>query len=167
MFVEICEAVYERYLDFSISTDVIVGFPGETEEDFEKTLNVLKHIRPTVVNRSRYSARPHTPASERRQLHSRVIAERSQRLARLVETLSLENNQRWLGRSDRVLIDDRRKKDSVLSRSEYYKPVVIPLTGRTEQEVSRLSPGFFCDVKFVEATTYHLVGEPEKKGNNT
>ncbi|MBN1901464.1 tRNA (N(6)-L-threonylcarbamoyladenosine(37)-C(2))-methylthiotransferase [Candidatus Sumerlaeota bacterium] len=163
-YLGICERIYGRYPDFSISTDVIAGFPGETEEDFEKTLEALKKIKPAVVNRSKFSARPKTPASRMPQLPSRIISQRSQRLARLVEELSLENNRQWIGRSCRVLIDDRKKAGSVVSRNNHYKPVVIPLIPGNREVNDCLVPGRFLQVRIEEALTYHLTGKPEITG---
>ena len=54
----------QRFGKFTISTDIIVGFPTETEEDFEKTIDLLEETRPDVVNLSRYSARPGTDAAD-------------------------------------------------------------------------------------------------------
>lgn len=160
-YLGICERLYSRYGDFSISTDVIVGFPGESEEDFEKTLNVLTRIKPAVVNRSKFSARPKTPASAMPQIPSGIISRRSQSLARLVERLSMENNRRWVGRACTVLIDDSKKEGSVVSRNNYYKPVVIPLTEGEFVGGDRLSLGAFCRVMIKDACTYHLTGSPE------
>jgi len=159
-FLDICEAIYVRDGYFSVSTDVIAGFPGETEEDFERTLETLRRIRPAVVNRAKYSPRPNTPAAGMSQLPSRVVTERSQRLARLVENLSLENNRRFLGRNCRVMIDDLKKEGSVVSRNEYYKPVVIPVGTREEDKTEGVGLGVLCDVTIVESKIYHLVGMP-------
>lgn len=163
-FMDICETIYCRDAYFSISTDVIVGFPGETEEDFERTLETLRHIRPAVVNRAKYSPRPHTPAAGMSQLPSRVVTERSQRLARLVENLSFENNKRFLGRICRVMIDDQKKEGSVVSRNEYYKPVVIPLGRGDNGNADGPGLGLLCDVTIVESKTYHLIGMPGSGG---
>jgi len=159
-FLDICETIYNRDAYFSISTDVIVGFPGETEEDFERTLHVLTEISPAVVNRAKFSPRPFTPAAGMQQLPSRDVSERSQRLSRLVEKLSFENNKRFLGRICRVMIDDRKKEGSVVSRNEHYKPVVIPLGRRGEDNPDVSLLGSLCDVTIVESKMYHLVGVP-------
>lgn len=160
-YLGICEQLYSRDPDFGISTDVIVGFPGENEADFEKTLEVLRRIKPSVVNRSKFSARPKTPACGMQQTPSGIIARRSQRLARFVEDLSMENNRRWVGRSCMVLIDDNKKEGSVISRNNHYKPVVIPLIRGTFDETDRPIPGRFCQVRIRDACTYHLTGSPE------
>jgi len=166
-YIRICERIYKQYPDFSISTDVIVGFPGEEEEDFQQTLDVLNHIKPSVVNRSKFSPRPGTPAAKLPRLHSRVVSQRSKRLTRLVEHLSLKKNQDFLGKTGVVLIDEKKKKGSVVSRNEYYKPVIIPLKKTLGGGGSRLEPGNFCTVKIVESKTFHLIGNPEKPHKKT
>jgi MiaB/RimO family radical SAM methylthiotransferase len=67
-FRDVVKKARDRFPEFTISTDVIVGFPSETQEDFEKTVNLLKETRPDVVNLSKYSARPGTEAAEWEQI---------------------------------------------------------------------------------------------------
>ena len=76
-FREIVKKVRDRFGQFTISTDIIVGFPSETEEDFEKTVSLLDATRPDVVNLSRYSARPGTDAAEWKQLDILEVKRRS------------------------------------------------------------------------------------------
>ncbi|MCD6385296.1 tRNA (N(6)-L-threonylcarbamoyladenosine(37)-C(2))-methylthiotransferase [Candidatus Sumerlaeota bacterium] len=161
-FLKIIHRVRARFSEFSIATDVIAGFPGETEADFLATLSVLREIRPAVVNRSRFSVRPMTPAARMPQLPSSVVSERSRRLSVLVEELSREENQRWVGWCGEVLIDLQKRPDSLISRNFAYKPIIIPLDTRQNTPV-RL--GQFVKVNVVKATTFHLIGKlapPEK-----
>ena len=74
---EIVKRAKQRFGKFTISTDIIVGFPTETEEDFEKTITLLEETRPDVVNLSRYSARPGTDAAEWKQIDVSEIKRRS------------------------------------------------------------------------------------------
>ncbi|MCX6999041.1 MAG: tRNA (N(6)-L-threonylcarbamoyladenosine(37)-C(2))-methylthiotransferase [Candidatus Sumerlaeota bacterium] len=159
-FLRICESFYAHDPDFSIATDVIAGLPGETEDDFQQTLNVLEKIRPAVINRSRYSPRPGTPAALMPQHPQAVISERSRRLTELVERISLEKNRRWIGERCRVLIDVCKRDGSVITRNDYYKSIVINLAGRAPEETARLKPGDFCEVEVRQATIYHLIAEP-------
>ncbi len=70
----------EIYSDSTIATDIIVGFPTETEEDFQETLNLIEEIKPEVLNISAYSSRPGTKASKLKQLSSEVVKQRTKRL---------------------------------------------------------------------------------------
>ena len=162
-FIKICEAARRFDRDFSISTDIIAGFPGEREEDFEKSLEVLERIRPAVVNRSRYSARPGTQASKMRSLPSKEISIRSRRLSRLVEKISLENNRAWVGGKENVLIDMQKREDSVISRNLYYKSIIIPMEEIGVCERVRFRPGNFAEVRITGATVYHLEAAPIKE----
>ena len=76
-FREVVNQFREKFGKFTISTDVIVGFPTETEEDFEMTMNLLKETRPDIVNLSRYSQRPGTDAAEMVQIDVAEVKRRS------------------------------------------------------------------------------------------
>ncbi|CAI7891195.1 unnamed protein product [Closterium sp. NIES-53] len=107
----------ERYLDIlttirrymphaAISADVIVGFPGETEEQFQNTLRVLEEVRFDQVNTAAYSPRPNTPAADwPNQVAELVKIDRLQRINEMVLTHCLERNQRYLGRIEPLLVE--------------------------------------------------------------
>ena len=80
----------------SISTDDIVGYPTETEDDFEKTIALLKETRPDIINHSRYSQRPGTDAAEMPQIDMSEIKRRSKKLFELVNEISYSNNKNSL-----------------------------------------------------------------------
>jgi tRNA A37 methylthiotransferase MiaB len=77
----------EEFDNITISTDIIVGYPSETEEDFQKTLDLIKEIKPEVINISKFSSRFGTQASKLKQLASQVIDERSIRLNELYKEI--------------------------------------------------------------------------------
>ena len=119
----------------TIATDVICGFPGESEDAFEHTVELVKEVRPDVVNVSRFFPRPGTPAKEMEQLPPLVVKARSGRMAGLARRISFERNENWLGWKGRVLVDEVGKKaGSWVGRNFAYKPVVLrvdaPLLGR-------------------------------------
>jgi tRNA-2-methylthio-N6-dimethylallyladenosine synthase len=106
--------------DASISGDAIVGFPGETEEQFENTLKLIADIGFDMVNTAAYSPRPNTPAAEwDRQLSEEVKIDRLQRINHLVSQTAMERSQRYLDRVESVLVEDRNTKnpDQVLGRT--------------------------------------------------
>lgn len=154
-FLRIIHKIREQFSEFSIATDVITGFPEESEEDFLATLSVLREIHPAMVNRSRFSARPLTPAARLPRLPSAVVSDRSRRLSLLVEELSHQENLRWLGWRGKVLIDLQKRPDSLISRNLYYKPIIIPLDNNQNPSAKL---GQFVKVNVKEATTYHLIG---------
>jgi len=140
----------------TLATDVIVGFPGETEEAFENTLKLLKQINPDVVYVSKFFARPKTAAwkMKDRLVERGEIKRRSTVTSELCKQLSAEQNRRWVGWSGDVLVDEKGKiEDSWVGRNFAYKPIVIKsaknLLGKTLQ------------VRVVEALGTYLKGEAD------
>ncbi|HEY9809795.1 MAG TPA: tRNA (N6-isopentenyl adenosine(37)-C2)-methylthiotransferase MiaB [Halomicronema sp.] len=106
--------------DASITADAIVGFPGETEEQFEKTLKLIEEIGFDLVNTAAYSPRPGTPAALwENQLSEEVKAERLQRINHLVNQKAAERSQRYFGRVEEVLIEEQNPKypEQVMGRT--------------------------------------------------
>ncbi len=155
-YMKIVERIRTRFKEFTIATDIIAGFPGETDDDFAHTLDVLKEIQPAVVNRSHFSPRPWTPAEQMNQLPVTVINERSRRLSRLVEHLCEQDNERWLDWKGIVLVDMQKRPDSIISRNPAYKPIILPFTHERNR---KMELGTFAEVKVVAKTTFHLMGE--------
>ncbi len=108
----------------TLSTDVIVGFPSEKNNDFQKTLDLIKEVKPDIVNISKFGPRPGTEASKMEQLPRETINDRTKRLVGLVERIKLDGNQKWLNWMGEVLIDEVGRKGGVISRNFAYKPVL-------------------------------------------
>lgn len=143
----------EKIPRVTIATDIICGFPGETIEAFENTLNLIKQTKPDIVNVSKFFPRPGTPASKMRELFvpASEIRRRSRKIAALVKETGLLNNKRWIGWRGTVLIDEKGKTDSWVGRNFAYKPVVFLNRG------SNLL-GRFVDAEIVDATSTFLKG---------
>ncbi|MGX9215325.1 MiaB/RimO family radical SAM methylthiotransferase [Mycobacteroides abscessus subsp. abscessus] len=104
-FLSIIDKVRSAMPDAAITTDIIVGFPGETEEDFQQTLEVVRRARFSSAFTFQYSIRPGTPAAKLPdQLPKAVVQERYDRLIALQESVTLEENQKQIGRMIEVLI---------------------------------------------------------------
>src|SRR4051812_34892108 len=104
-YLSILDKVREAMPDAAITTDIIVGFPGETEEDFQATLDVVRRSRFTNAFTFQYSKRPGTPAATLPdQLPKQVVQERFDRLIELQEAMALELNQEQVGRKIEVLV---------------------------------------------------------------
>ncbi len=114
----------ERFRGMTISTDVIVGFPSETEGDFEMTVELLEETRPDVVNLSRYSARPGTEAAGMEQVDVAEVKRRSKAVFEQTSRISAENNKEWIGWRGEVLFDEKAD-DGVKGRNMAYKPVFV------------------------------------------
>jgi tRNA-2-methylthio-N6-dimethylallyladenosine synthase len=113
-FLGILDSVRERIPNAAITTDIIVGFPGETEEDFEDTMRVVEQSRFSSAFTFQYSIRPGTPAATMEgQVPKEVVQQRYDRLIALQERLSLEENQAQIGRTVDVLVSvGEGKKDA-------------------------------------------------------
>lgn len=134
----------------SLSTDIICGFPGETEEQFGESLRLVDEVAPAVLNISRFWPRPGTEAAVMEgQLHGRETKRRSRMLTHLWRRLSLKGNQRWSGWRGEVIVDKVGRGDSMIGRNFAYKPVVIN---------DGVALGGFEDVVVTEVRAGYLVG---------
>ncbi|WP_251449262.1 tRNA (N6-isopentenyl adenosine(37)-C2)-methylthiotransferase MiaB [Microbacterium sp. Marseille-Q6648] len=160
-FLGILDRVRERIPHAAISTDIIVGFPGETDADFEDTLRVVERARFASAFTFQYSIREGTPAATMPdQVPKTVVQERYERLVALQERISLEENHAQLGREVHVLVSTGEgKKDAETRR----------LTGRAEDnrlvhfEVPENSavprPGDIVSVVVTHAAPFHLLAD--------
>jgi tRNA-2-methylthio-N6-dimethylallyladenosine synthase len=153
----------ERYLEWldairgavpgiAVTTDLIVGFPGETEADFEETLDVVRRARFDQAYMFQYSPRPGTRAAQMEaHLPKDVVGPRFDRLVGLQERISLEIMGAHVGRTVEVLVEGTGRKGGTQGRTRTNKVVHVPGT---------LEPGTFLDARVVSAHPHHLVGEP-------
>ena len=148
-FRDIVRKVRDRFSEFTISTDVIVGFPSETLEDFEKTVKLLKETKPDVVNFSKYSARPGTEAAEWEQIDVSEVKKRSRFIFDLVNQIALENNQKWIGWKGEVLFDEKTD-ERVKGRNFAYKSIFIDESVKIGQKHL---------VEITDVTKHSLVGK--------
>jgi len=148
-FREIAKKVKERFENFTISTDVIVGFPSETEEDFQKTVSLLDETKPDVVNLSKYSARPGTDAAEWEQMDAAEVKRRSKIVFEQISKLSMESNQKWIGWKGKVLFDEKTD-EGIKGRNFAYKPVSV---------VDEVDLGQSHIVEITDATVKRLIGK--------
>lgn len=109
----------------TLATDIICGFPGETEEAFNETCSLLHAINPDTVNISKFYSRPNTPAQNMLQLKSHVIKQRSKRLSQLVHQLTYQRNETWRHWNGEVLVDEKGREASWIARNYAYKPLVL------------------------------------------
>ncbi|HYD03458.1 MAG TPA: tRNA (N(6)-L-threonylcarbamoyladenosine(37)-C(2))-methylthiotransferase [Alphaproteobacteria bacterium] len=140
--------------DVVISTDIIVGFPEESESEFEDTLNLISDVGFEVLNYSRFWLRKGTDAEKMKQLPSEVIKARGEVIKEKFNSLLSGYNKKYVGRNySGVLIDELSKDGTVIGRNEYYKQILI------QNPEDRLKLGDFVDVKIVGVNKYSLVGE--------
>jgi threonylcarbamoyladenosine tRNA methylthiotransferase CDKAL1 len=145
--------LFRRKIDgIIISTDMIVGFPGETESEFEDSLKLVRDVKFEVLNFSRFWARKGTGAAEMKQLDSKILVKRSEKMKALFESMSEDSNKKWLNKILRVLVDER-EKDYYIGRADSYRRVILFSTGSGEIF------GKFLNVKIVKTKKYSLVGK--------
>ena len=139
----------KKFGKFTISTDIIVGFPSESNEDFEETVDLIKETRPDVINLSRYSARPGTKAAKMTQLDVSEVKRRSKIVYELAKNIANERNVEWVGWRGEVLFDE--SSDGVIKgRNFAYKPVVVDEDVKLGQKIK---------VEIIRATSYGLYGK--------
>lgn len=148
--VGIVDAFRERYPDMMISSDFITGFPGETDEDFRQTVDLLWRAAFVKVNITRYSRRPGTPAAALKNLPERVRTERSGALLRQANRIYDRYNERWIGRETPVVATEKHAPGSTVCRNPCYLNVVV------EED---LPFGFSGRAVIVENRRHYVVGE--------
>ncbi len=152
-YLELVDYMRARIPDIALTTDIIVGFPGETEEDFEQTLDILRRVEYDNIYSFIYSPRKGTKAAQLERLPESVTGERFERLLALQTEISNRKNQVYKDTVQTVLVEGRSKTDA--SR----------LTGRTERgrlvhfEGDDSLIGQFAKVRITRAETYALYGE--------
>jgi MiaB/RimO family radical SAM methylthiotransferase len=138
-------AQIDAYIDYlrssvagiGIETDLIVGFPGETDSQFQESLDAIRRLKFEVTNISRFGARPHTSAARMKQVPRETINERSKEATRVVRSVQRSINERYIGRKVDVLFTEDAES-SINGRIGSYRQVVVmkggvgPGLGETE-----------------------------------
>lgn len=114
----------------SLSTDIITGFPGETDDDHRASVEMVQRVRPNIINVTRFSPRPGTPAAKAKgQVPSWISKERSREMAKLRFDLGREYYASFDGETVRLLITEVGKKGTMVGRTMEYAPVAVPDDG--------------------------------------
>lgn len=157
-YLEIVRKLREVDPDIAISTDIIVGFPGETEEEFEETLTLCEEVRYDSAFTFLYSVRKGTPAEKfENQIPEEIKHERFNRLVDVINRISAEKNAEYVGRIEKVLVDGPSKNNSKTygGRTESFKLVNFRGTPDVIGQV--------IDVLITGANTFSLEGEVKNK----
>ncbi|SHM62126.1 radical SAM protein [Fibrobacter sp. UWB7] len=172
-YATLAHAFTERFRKFTLSTDLIVGYPGETDADFNDTLKLLKETRPTVCNITRFVARPgtvaahlestinsaHLEASNSERLAPAPLAvpdtvkhERSAILAEAFQQIAIENNSEWIGDECTVVTEKQGyRAGTTIARNEAYRPVALQGTFPAGQTLR---------VRVTDAEPFALIAKP-------
>ena len=149
-------AAREAVGDLAVTTDIIVGFPGETEEDFERTLEVAAEAEFDSAYTFQFSPRPGTEAAELVDhfIAPTVVAERFERLVRVVERSAARKHGERVGRVEEVLVEGPSKRDAAVTTGRTAQNKLVHFT--SEQP---LRPGTYATVRITTAAAHHLSGE--------
>jgi tRNA-2-methylthio-N6-dimethylallyladenosine synthase len=163
-YLALVERTRELLPDAALTTDIIVGFPGETEQDFQATLELVEQVGFDQAFTFQYSPRPGTPAAERTDefISPEVVAERYKRLETLVRDQSRTAHERLVGTTQQLLIESPSKTDATRwsGRTRGNHLVHIPAPGTDADGHPSFAPGDLVDAAIVEAAVnYALAGE--------
>ncbi|MEI8364338.1 MAG: tRNA (N(6)-L-threonylcarbamoyladenosine(37)-C(2))-methylthiotransferase [archaeon] len=137
----------------TIATDVIVGFPEETETEFENTINFIKKIKPPLINISRFGKRKGIEANNLKDLHGQVKKERSRILAIVAKDIARKNSTLFVGKVKIVLVNEiNTKKNEFMGKTEEYLPVIIK-----SNKAKNIKLGDILKLKIKAAKEYYLL----------
>lgn len=150
-FKGIIHSFREQIPKITIATDVICGFPGESEQAFERSMKLVEEVKPDVLNISKFFPRPGTPAEDMDQLSRQKIKERSRKMTVLSIRIREERNRAWLGWRGELIIDERGRDGSWVGRNFAYKPIVV----KSKEKLL----GKFLRVHVKKASSTYLMAE--------
>lgn len=160
-FLRILDEVREKLPNAAITTDIIVGFPGETEDDFQQTMDVVRRAKFSAAYTFQYSIRPGTPAGEMEQVPGDVVQDRYERLVELVDDIAWEENRKLEGQLVEVMfaVGEGRKdgsQDRISGRCPDNRLVHVAAPGAGEPMPR---PGDIGWVKVTHAAPHHLIAD--------
>lgn len=150
-FLETIDRLRERIPDISIATDLICGFPGETEEDHKDTIALMRRLRMDTANITRYSPRPGTDSiTLPGELNGNVTKQRSQELTEVKTEVEYDVNSKLVGRKVKVLITENGKDGTMIGRTINYRPIGF----RTAHDL-----GEYVEVEITGCAATYLTGK--------
>jgi len=152
-FMTLIDQLKQEVDELVLATDIIVGFPGESSEDFEATKELVRKVKPEIVNISKYTDRLGTFASQMpNKIPTNIKANRSKELSQLTRKIIRRQLSKWVGWEGMVLFDEfGKKRNQFVGRNSSYLPVVI--------SNEDLSLGQFSTVKITDTGSTYLIGE--------
>ena len=157
-YLNLIEKIKRKVSNAAFSTDIIVGFPGETEEDFEETLDVVRKVNFEQIFMFIYSRRVGTPADKmENQIPEEIKHERFERLKKLYEDKIEENNKKYIGIIQKILVEgySKNNKNMLTGRTDTNKVIIF--------EGPKEIIGKLIDVKIISEHKWYLKGEIKEK----
>ena len=153
-YLELVEKIRRSVPDVSLTTDIIVGFPGETEEDFEETMDIVRKVRYDSAFTFIYSKRTGTPAAAMDdQIPEEVVKDRFERLLKLVQSIATTQCSRDTGKTLEVLVEEVNEKDPSMVSGRLSNNTVVHFKGDSSLI------GTICKVKMIESKGFYYLGE--------
>jgi MiaB/RimO family radical SAM methylthiotransferase len=156
-FRRIVDSFRKHIPEITVATDIIVGFPSESEEDFQSTLDLIQETKPDIVNASKFSPRPGTLASRFPRINSSVVKRRTNELHKIIRTVSSERNEIWRQWKGNIVIDEVNDK-FIQGRNYAYKPVVLSPSPSLENLARNPILGSILNVKIDDISNFSLKG---------
>ena len=135
--------------DLTLAVDIIVGYPTETDEDFDLTVELLENIKPSLIHLSKYQHRKGAISSSLREIPRDVMKKRSKFLSKIKSEITEEENKLLVGTTQKVLVLEKGSKGGFIAKTDSYIPVIV----------DDVKLGSFVDVKITEATATYLKSE--------
>jgi len=154
-FREVVDTFEDRLDHWTLSTDFIVGFPTETEADFERSMDLLREVRPEKINVTRFSKRPGTDAADMKGLGGTIKKERSKAMSALKREICTETHASMVGETHEVLAVEPGTGDSIKCRDGAYRQVIV-----TDAADRGVEVGDFLDVEITAHEAMYCFGEP-------
>ncbi len=150
-FMSVVDSVRAEVPRVTISTDIIAGYPGESEDDHQLNLSLISELMPDTVNVTRFSPRPGTKAARAREtVVGWKAKDRSREITELRFGVGEKRNREWIGQQVAALATEKGKKNTTIFRNDEYKQIVVPGT-------VPLGSSFSIDI--VDATPTYLLGK--------
>ena len=150
-YISIINKLKDINKEIKISSDFIIGYPGESEDDFQDTINIIKKIMFINSYSFIFSPRPGTPAGYKKLNNSNINEKRLKKIQTLLENIQLENNKKYLNKFCEVLIENKlNNQNKYFGRTEYMAPVII--------DSDNCKPGEIIQVKITSFNRKNLFG---------
>lgn len=148
-FKDMCNTFKKEIPDLSLATDIIIGYPTETDDDFNQTIDLLKEVKPDIIHISKYMHRPGAKSSNLEEISHQKMKERSHKLNEVKTDIMLENNKKYEGSIQRVLITSEGTSGGYVGYTNSYKNIIVD-----EAEI-----GTFMDVEIIEGKRTYLLAK--------
>jgi len=148
---EIITKFRKQFLNITIATDIIVGYPTETKEDFEKSLSFTNKFRPDVFNLSKFSKHKNTSADKLKSIPINIIHNRTTKIMKAHQQTALENKQKFLNKTTRVFVNKKLENNLYEARDDNYNIILIT----SNQDIL----GKNINVKIKQIGVHHMIGE--------